>query len=291
MRREILAAALLLGAAAARAEEPAAPRTLTVTVLDEKSGAAVQGLQPSDVVVMEDGVAREVTALAAEERPLTVAVLVDTSGPVASPFRLNVLPAVLKFLGSLPEGTRYALWVTGDRPRKVVDYTDNVLSASRALRKVFPQGGNRLLDGLVEASRDLREKEGQRTAVVAVTGAGVGFTDIDRFAVVSESKKGGHAFYGVLFDEATPEAASGEGQVGRTDYEYALARLAEETGGHFARLLTAMALPRGLSEVTGHLAGQYRVTFLGLPGGKDRKVEVRVARPGVKVRIGTGRSS
>ena len=41
--------------------------------------------------------------------------------------------AVLQFLLRLPEGTRYALWTTGDRPVKVYDWSDNRTAACATL--------------------------------------------------------------------------------------------------------------------------------------------------------------
>ena len=94
-----------------------------------------------------------------------MAILVDTSAAVSSAYRLNVVDAVVGLVARLPEGTRYAVWTTGDRPTKVVDYTDDRGAAGAALRRVAPQGGNYTLDALAEASADLEKlaREGDRT--------------------------------------------------------------------------------------------------------------------------------
>ena len=90
---------------------------------------------------------------------------------------MEEVPAVL---GRLPDASRFAVWTTGDRPTKVVDFTDDAAQASRALKRTFPRGGNTVLDAIVEASEDLKEKEGERTAVVVVSGNGLGFSSYDR---------------------------------------------------------------------------------------------------------------
>jgi len=43
---------------------------------------------------------------------------------------------VVRLVGRLPEGSRYALWTTGDRPTKVVDFTEDRAVAGRALKRV-----------------------------------------------------------------------------------------------------------------------------------------------------------
>jgi len=56
-------------------------------------------------------------------------------------------------------------------------------------------------------------------------------------------------------------------------------------------LLSAMGAGRTLDSFAGELASQYRITYESVAGlkDKDRKVEVKVARPGAKVRIGAPR--
>jgi hypothetical protein len=53
-----------------------------------------------------------------------------------------------------------------------------------------------------------------------------------------------------------------------------------------------MGAGRTLDSFAGELGSQYRITYESVAGlkDKDRKVEVKVARPGAKVRIGIPRS-
>jgi VWFA-related protein len=276
-----LFAVLLAGAAPLSAEV----RTVSVTVTDDK-GAPVRGLTAEEVVVMENGVARAVTRLQADERPLTLAVLVDTSAPMASLYRLHLLDPLVQFLGRLPSGTRFAVWTVGDRPHKVVDFTSEAAEAGRALRRVLPAGGNVLLDAMLEASEDLRKQEGERTAMVVVTGSGVGFANRDRRTVVDTLKGKSTTLLAVQFDEAgDPEVrGSGPDQVDRLDYDYVLGSLTKDTGGLWERPLSAMGVDRALRKVSGELTSQYRVSYDATQ--KDAKLEVQVARPGAKVRVG-----
>ena len=108
-----LAAALLLQASA-----PADVRTLNVWITDSK-GSAVRGLVPEEAAVVENGVARNVTRLEQDRRPLTLAVVVDASAPMASFYRLHLVDPVVQLLNQLPEGSRFAVWTTGDRPQNL----------------------------------------------------------------------------------------------------------------------------------------------------------------------------
>jgi hypothetical protein len=90
-------------------------RTLSVTAVDE-TGAPVLGLGTDEVAVVENGVAIPAKRFERDQRPLDLALVVDTSQPMASLYQLNVLEPVVQFLGHLPEGTQFVVWTTGDRP-------------------------------------------------------------------------------------------------------------------------------------------------------------------------------
>jgi VWFA-related protein len=286
----LLAAALLL---APPSPAPAAdePRSVTVTVTDEK-GAPIDGLTAQDLAVLESGAARTLTRVEKEERPLRVAVLVDTSEPMGEHYRLQILQPLLRFLGRLPKGTEFAVWTTGDRPNKVVDYGQGTAAAAKALGRIFPTGGNTLLDALVEASRDLQSKEAGRSAIAVVTGTGAGFTNYSKEQVVDIVRPIGATVLAAEIDESSAAASRGQGEVSRTDYDYTLANLADGTGGRREILLSAMGVEKVLDSFAGELSSQYRLTYDSVPGlkDKDRKVEVKVARPGAKIRIGIPRS-
>lgn len=257
-------------------------RTLTVTAVDE-SGAPVQGLVGDDVVVLENGIARQATRFELDQRPLDLALVLDTSQPMASLFRLNVLDAVVQFLRRLPEGSKYALWTTGDRPTKALDFSDDPAQAERVLRKAILTGGNTLLDALVEASRDVKGREGRRAVVLAVTGTGIGFSDRDRRRVVDEGLETGVQFLAVQFDEVgDPDVQSGSAQMDRADYDYVLSELTRKSGGRHERILSALGARGALEKMAPELTARYRLTYAS--SGKDGKLDVQVARPGVKVR-------
>jgi VWFA-related protein len=279
-----LALSVLLGVQAPVAQSAKAPdseiRALTVTLLGEK-GEEVQDVSAADVALVENGLHRDIASFARDTRPLTVAILVDTSAAVGSAYRLNVVEAVVGFVSRLPEGTRYSIWTTGDRPTKVVDYTGDRGAAGAALRRVAPQGGNYTLDALAEASADLAKlaREGDRTAVVAVTGYGPEFSYRDKQQAADEAEPRADLFLSVQVD-----AGGGDFDI-RTRLSYALERLATASGGRADQVLSYMGVDSSLRKLSAHLASAYRLRYATLPDLKKRKLELSVARPGTKVLI------
>lgn len=275
-----LAAVLLLQASA-----PAEVRTLDVWVTDSK-GTAVRGLVPEEAAVMENGVARSVTRLEEDHRPLTLAVIVDSSAPMATFYRLHLVEPIVQLLNQLPQGSRFAVWTTGDRPQKIADWSDDVAAASRALRRVAPLGGNTVIDAIVDVGADLKQKESERSAVVVVSGVGIGFSNYERRQAVEKATGSGATFMVVQFEETgEPSQAAGEA-VTRLDYDYVFDNVARQSGGLRELTMSAMGVPRALEKVVQALKAPYRLSYTTVPDLKERKVEVRVARPGVKVRTG-----
>jgi VWFA-related protein len=282
----LLAAPLALALLQAPAPQAAAENTRTVDFwATGEKGQAVEGLGADEVVVLEDGSARAVTRLARDTRPLTVAILVDSSAPMASIYRLYLAEAVAAFVRKLPEGARYAIWTTGDRPRKLVEITDDRGRAAGALRRALTQGGNVVFDAMLEAAEELEDREAERTLMVVVTGVGVGFANRSRQAVVDDLRRSRVRVMAVQFEErgSSEVQAAGEGQVERFDYDYVLGSLAR--GSVYERPLSAMGVDTALDKVAAALAGGYRATYVAPEPRQAKKVEVQVARPGVKAHV------
>jgi hypothetical protein len=276
----MLAAALLVQGPPARDAEV---RSVAFSVVDGK-GAPVLDLLKDDVAVLENGVAREVTRVEVDATPLVLAVLVDNSQEVGSSYRLYIVDAVGALLAHLPDGTRFTVWTTGDRPTKLTDLAEDVGSAVQALKRSPTTGGNTILDALVEATRDLKKQEGSRSAVVVVTGTTTSFSNRDRTRVVEEARKNADLFLAVQFQEGAADVEA------RTDYGYALDNLTRKSGGLLETPLSAMGVPQSLQRLGAELR-RYRVSYATLPELKDRKIDVQVARPGAKVRVGASVST
>jgi VWFA-related protein len=279
-----LTLAVLLLAQASPAVAPGTEiRALTVTLLGEKD-QEVTDVSVADVALVENGVQRDVASFQHDVRPLAVAILVDSSAAMGSAYRLNLVDAVTAFVSRLPEGARYSLWTTGDRPAKLVELTDDRGAAGAALRRIAPQGGNYMLDGLAEASADLAKvaREGDRRVVVAVTGVGPEFSYRDKQRAADEAEKSAELFLAVEVEAGgTPDGTSDF--EARTNLGYALDRLAKATGGRFDLIMSWMGVDGALQKLSAHLRSAYRLRYVTLPDLKKRKLELSVARPATKV--------
>jgi hypothetical protein len=288
----LLAPLALLGAQGpAQQDRPAEIRSLSVAVTQGKNDTPLESLVTAEIAVVENGVARPVTKVERDTRPLDVAILVDSSAAVGSGYRLNVVPAVLRFIQRLPKDSRYALWTTGDRPTKVVDLTTEKAEADKALKRGVPQGGSTVLDAIVEAGDDLKKKEGARRAIVVVAAVGIEFSGRDRYRVVEKARETIESFDAVLFEDSGLDTSGAARNEDRVNTEYVFGELAKATGGLVDRPLSALGVGTALDKIAADLQARFRVSYATIPEIKERKIQVSVARPGVKIRAGTPRLS
>ena len=258
-------------------------------VVSDVKGAPLRDLELSDVSLSDGGLTVPITRFEKDERPTRLALLVDSSRPLATAFRVQFIDAAKAFVASLPSNTRVSLWTTGDRPVKVIDDLDlsgedTAREVVNRLSRVAPTGGNTVLDAVAEAARDLQKKEGERNVVVVLTAVGPGFSNDDRQSLVDRVMKTGVEVAGVVISERGDP--TGGGDVSPDEYDYVFGALTERTGGRLERPLTVMGASAAMLKVAADLRSTYRLAFHS-SGGRRPKVTLQVARPSVKVRLST----
>lgn len=271
-------------------QPPAEMYSLRAVVSDSK-GVPVRDLETQDVSLTAGGATLAIERFAPDDRPARVALLIDSSSPMASIYRARFIEAAKGFVASLPSNTRVAVWTTGDRPVKVIEDLDLAEEGSSRelvdrLSRVAALGGNTILDALIEAAEDLEKKEGERNIVAFLSGQGPGFSNDFRESVVDRVLETGVEVTGVLVREQGESAGGGE--VSPEDYDYVFGELAERTGGRLEHPLTAMAASAVFAKVAADLRSTYRLSFQ-FRGARIPRLALQVARPSVKVRLSTPR--
>ena len=181
-RRALAVATLLAGLAfvvpgtARRADHPAG----VVRQRPERSrrtGAPTS--VPSDFVVREDNVAREVLKVAPATEPMQIALLVDNSQAARdyiSHYR-QALPEFVATLAGSGEGSiknDVAIIAIAERPTILTDYTTNLVNLKKGIERLWSQRGSGayLLDGIYETAKGFKKRDAQRPVIVAITAEG-----------------------------------------------------------------------------------------------------------------------
>lgn len=165
--RRLAALALLVAAAAVtlRAQQPPSGDdreafrfrsgvdlvNVTATVSDDR-GRFVPGLQREDFSVFEQGVRQEITHFSSERVPVSLGIVLDTSGSMAGDKINDARRALDRFVYDLlDERDEVFLYRFSDHPVLVQGWTTDRMALSRALGRVTPNGGTAMYDAVLEA--------------------------------------------------------------------------------------------------------------------------------------------
>jgi len=243
-------------------------RVMYASVVDNK-GAPVTNVTAKDLIVREDGQAREILNIAKDEDPLQIALLVDNS--VSMRDKLSDLrKSVAAFISSLRPGVQVALLTLAERPTIVVSYTADHASLLKGVDKIVSyEAGNYVLDGIAEAAEGLKKRPNVRSIMVVVTGVGPELSYRHYSDALRPLRESGAALHAITVlssnteetvhavDNGNPGDASGGG-VGR---DIVLGRMTKETGGRYEEVLSIISLSAKLQQLSGEISNQYRVTF------------------------------
>ncbi len=124
---------------------------VTATVSDGR-GRFVSGLQQENFRIYEDGELRPITHFTAERVPVSLGIVLDTSGSMSGEKMLAAKQALQRFLFDLlGEDDEVFLYRFDNRPELVPPWTRNKDQVAAELRRIQPRGATTLYDAIAEA--------------------------------------------------------------------------------------------------------------------------------------------
>lgn len=263
----------------------AAERELVITVLDQRK-QPVNDLSPADLVVREDGVAREVLRVRKATSPLTIAVLVDDSAAASSAIS-DVRLGLVAFLDGLDPAADVALVTFGDRPTLAVDYTRDRERLKKGVLRLFAREGSGayFLDAISDAARGLAKRAPERPVIVSVMTEGVEFSTLTYQTVLDRLFESGAQFHALVLG-AGVRADPAQDEI--RNRNIVLDEGTRGTGGRRDQLLSSMAIGPALKDLGAELQHQWVVTY-SRPESliPPDRVQVEAKRPGLTVRART----
>lgn len=142
---------------------------VTVTVTD-RNGRFVPGLRREDFVVYEDGKPVDVTHFDSERVPVSLGLVMDTSGSMSGEKMTTAKAAVERFLHRLlDEQDEVFLYQFESQATLVQDWTTDRSAVSRALGRIQARGGTALYDAAAEAVPLAQSGTQRKKAVVIIS--------------------------------------------------------------------------------------------------------------------------
>ncbi len=252
---------------------------LFATVLDAER-RLVPGLTKEDFQVFDNEKPVEVSLFDNEVRPITVVVMLDTSGSMtlnieflkqaAEQFVIRLLPADKARVGAFNDKVEIDASFTNDR--------DALISS---IKELDYGNGTRLWDGVDVSLDALEGVEGRKVIVV--------FTDGDDTAsktssgkVLDRARLAEVMIYAIGLESVYQPI--GMAKV-RTRPDRGLRRLSDETGGGYYEFKKTEELGPAFTRVAQELHSQYLLGFTPTQlDGKVHKLELKMTKPGMTAR-------
>jgi len=140
------------------------------TVVDGK-GRSVPNLTIDDFILEEDDRLQTITHLLPSAGvPISIGVLIDTSGSMAGNKIRTAQRAIDSFLSMINEDDEIFLMIFDSQPRIIADFTSDRTRLNNALRSGVRVGGSTsLYDSLYQGLQKVKEGRNQKKAVLLVT--------------------------------------------------------------------------------------------------------------------------
>jgi VWFA-related protein len=250
---------------------------IPVSVADSLNRAVI-GLDKENFRVFEDGVEQKIAHFSGEDAPLSVGLVVDTSGSMGLKLGIS-RKAASEFLKTMNANDDAFLIEFSDQARLVEGFTSRPSHIERELENLRPGGLTALLDGLNLGVSEMKKAKNPRKALIVISDGGdnhstytpeqireaVRAADVEIYAM--------GVFEPMLFPGLPLEQISGP---------KLLAKLSEQTGGRAFGARSDDQLPAIAERIGVELRNQYVLGYYPknqARDGKYRSIEVKVRVP------------
>jgi Ca-activated chloride channel homolog len=265
-------------------------QSIAVEVTDHQ-GRAIRGLTADDFTLFEDGRPQKIAFFGAEEQPVSLAVLVDSSASMQTVHKLDgvreMLPSLLK--GNLPEDEIY-----------FAQFTDRVfpfqtLTGEQRLRPQFQQvdsrSGTAFYDALATSLCTLRGARNLRQAVVVITDGADQHSRLTLDQVIQSARASRPQIFTIgYFEEREADlfrrADNVITLVNSHDIDNplkAFQRISNETGAESFFPASQRDLEKALARILAILRAQYTLAYHTARPNAFRRIEVKTRRAGAIV--------
>jgi Ca-activated chloride channel homolog len=142
---------------------------VTATVTD-RNGRFVPGLRQDDFIIYEDNVKQDVSHFSNERVPVSLGIVIDTSGSMAGEKLEYAQAAINRFLGELLD-PQDEIFITRFQsyPELLQDWTTDRKRLARAVARLNAAGGTAMLDALAEAVPMAQTGDHRKKAIVLIS--------------------------------------------------------------------------------------------------------------------------
>jgi len=143
---------------------------IPVTVLDP-IGRLITGLDADNFQIFEDGIPQKITSFGTEDSPISVGIVVDTSGSMGDNLAVSKQAVAEFFKSANPEDEAFLVEFR-DRPDLVLPFTHDLGNIEGQVLFARSKGLTALLDGVTLAVAEMRKATHPRKALILLSDGG-----------------------------------------------------------------------------------------------------------------------
>jgi len=250
---------------------------LLVTVKDE-AGRLVGGLEQDRFAVLDSGEPQKIAVFERQTaQPLSVSLLIDTSGSTAKDLKYEV-DSASRFLRALTRegnpGDALALYSFNHDVTLQSGFTRRPERIQKALESLKAEAGTSLYDAIILAAEGFENRDGRHVMVVITDGG-----DTTSYRSFHDALEAAHRADAVIYPIVVVPITNDAGR--NVGGEHALITLGRSTGGRTFFPSVGPALDAAFTEILRDLRTQYLIGYYPhrLPGSKKtyRRVQVSVS--------------
>jgi Ca-activated chloride channel family protein len=253
---------------------------IPVTVTDAQN-RFVLGLEKKDFTLSEDGINQKLAQFAGENAPVSVGLLVDTSGSMGAKIDIS-RKAVAQFLKTMDEHDEACLIEFSDRVQVAASFSKDANLIESKLLDVAPQGLTALLDAVSVGLQEMRKAKNTRKALIIISDGGDNNSRYTAKEIKDLVRQADVQVYSMGVFDRFPMLLLSAAEVSGPKL---LSQLSEQTGGRAFSASSSSDLPVIATRIAIELRNQYVLAYVPLNRKKDgtyRHVDVKVrAEPGL----------
>jgi Ca-activated chloride channel family protein len=246
------------------------------TTVTDPLNRIVTGLEKENFALSDNNIPQAIRYFSGEDTPITIGVVFDLSGSMASKF-VRARKALTEFLRTSNPQDEFFVVGFNDRPSIIVDYTSDPDDVEARMVMLKPENRTALIDAVYLAVDHLRLAKYDRKALLIISDGGDNrsrYTESELERVVRES---GVQVYSIgIFDNYAP---SPEEQMGPE----LLKEMCEMTGGRLFNVGSDTADLEDIAErISAELRNQYVLGYTPSEVKRDgswRKLKVKLTPP------------
>lgn len=248
-----------------------------VTVTDA-SNRYVLGLEKQDFRIFEDDAEQQIKQFSGEDAPLSVGLIVDTSGSIGAKMDL-CRQAVAQLMKTMNSDDEALLVEFSDRAELVVGLTHNTDEIVEKMATARSGGMTALFDGLYAGLREMKKAHNPRKTLVVISDGGENSSVFSAKEVMQLAREANVQIYAMGVFEPVASAVLTLAEMGGPKL---LAGIAEQTGGRTFAAATLSELPTVASRIAIELRNQYLLAYAPanqMKDGKYHRVKVEIKAP------------